>query len=224
MSNIPPADVLENSIRQILLKKTAGRNREAADGDAGTAEKAESLRLLANELRLSGSLLQALETFRRAALLKPSDPWLLFEFARCLHSFAGSEGNSRLERKAVAMMRLSELRAGNDGDLLGTGLAKAISSMANGAVPGSLSARRSRSSVSSSDRSAAWLRSPSAMARSLMSYTISRSPAVSPKHRHSAGGHAARSNIFRVSTTTTSIWKWRSAASISSTPLTAGNA
>lgn len=118
LSNIPPADVLENSFRQIQLKKKVTPTAESFARDGDGAEKAKSLRILANELKLSGSHLQALETFRRAALLKPADAWLLFEFARCLQSFAGSEGNSKLERKAVAMMRLSELRAGNDGDLL----------------------------------------------------------------------------------------------------------
>ncbi len=118
LSNIPPADVLENSFRQIQLRKKAVMKTEVVARGADGAEQADSLRLLANELRLSGSHLQALETFRRAALLKPADAWLLFEFARCLQSFAGSEGNNKLERKAVAMMRLAELRAGNDGDLL----------------------------------------------------------------------------------------------------------
>jgi tetratricopeptide (TPR) repeat protein len=118
LSNIPPADVLENSFRQIILKKKVTPNAESFAREGDGVEKANSLRILANELKLSGSHLQALETFRRAALLKPADAWLLFEFARCLQSFAGSEGNSKLERKAVAMMRLSELRAGNDGDLL----------------------------------------------------------------------------------------------------------
>ncbi|MGB7210789.1 MAG: hypothetical protein WBD27_19190 [Pyrinomonadaceae bacterium] len=118
LSNIPPADVLENSFRQIILKKKVTPNAESFAREGDGVEKAKSLRILANELKLSGSHLQALETFRRAALLKPTDAWLLFEFARCLQSFAGSEGNSKLERKAVAMMRLSELRAGNDGNLL----------------------------------------------------------------------------------------------------------
>lgn len=118
LSNIPPADVLENSFRHLQLRKKNAQNVEVFASEADGADKVNSLRLLANELRLSGSHLQALETFRRAALLKPADAWLLFEFARCLQSFAGSEQNSGLERKAVAMLRLSELRAGNDGDLL----------------------------------------------------------------------------------------------------------
>jgi len=118
LANIPPADVLENSFRELQLKTRNG-DFHHANQDAGSIdEKVLGLRRLANELRLSGSLLQSLETFRRAALLKPADAWLLFDFARCLQSFAGSEQDDKLERKAVAMMRLSERRAGNDGNLL----------------------------------------------------------------------------------------------------------
>jgi len=67
---------------------------------------------------LSGYLLQALEAFRRALIVRPSDARLLFEFARCLHSFAGVEKDSRLERRALAALRLSERRAADDGELL----------------------------------------------------------------------------------------------------------
>jgi tetratricopeptide (TPR) repeat protein len=81
-------------------------------------EKADDLRSLANELRLSGYLLQALEAFRRALVLRPRDARLLFEFARCLHSFAGAERDQKLERRALAALRLSERRADDDGELL----------------------------------------------------------------------------------------------------------
>lgn len=117
-SKIPPADVLENSFADIHQKNKRPQTPVNEDSGQDDNEKAKSLRKLANELRLSGSLLQALETFRRAVLIKPKDAWLLFEFARCLQSFAGSERDQKLERKAVAMMRLAEMRAGNDGDLL----------------------------------------------------------------------------------------------------------
>src|SRR5690606_30162547 len=78
----------------------------------------EKLRQVANELRLSGSLLQAIEAFRRALLGRPKDGWLLMEFARCLESFAGSERDMNASRKAAAVMRLAEKRAGADADLL----------------------------------------------------------------------------------------------------------
>lgn len=112
-SDIPSADVLVESFKQIHVgPKRRGRPSEEQD------EKANYLRRLANELRLSGRLLQALEAFRRAAVIRPGDARLLFEFAECLRLVAGSESDQRLERRALAMMRLAERHAENDGDLL----------------------------------------------------------------------------------------------------------
>jgi tetratricopeptide (TPR) repeat protein len=51
-------------------------------------------------------------------VLNPRDNWVLFELARCLQSFAGSERDSDMERRALALMRLAEKRAQNDGELL----------------------------------------------------------------------------------------------------------
>ena len=65
------------------------------------SEKADYLHQLANELRLSGYLLQSLEAFRRALILNPKDAWLIFDFARCLHSFAGSEKSEKLASKSI---------------------------------------------------------------------------------------------------------------------------
>jgi tetratricopeptide (TPR) repeat protein len=115
-SHIPPADVLEDSVNNLQKhEKSARRNAEIG---AAQFEKADYLRRLANELRLSGHLLQALEAFRRALLIQPQDGWLLFEAARCLHSFAGSERDQKLYRKSLAMLRLAERRAENDKELL----------------------------------------------------------------------------------------------------------
>lgn len=116
-ARLPSTEVLENSVNafQVSSRKLKGK-------DAGTIaedhEKAEYLRRLANELRLAGHLLRALEAFRRALLLKPGDAWLIFEFARCLHSFAGSEHNEKLESKAKAALRLAEIRGRKDSELL----------------------------------------------------------------------------------------------------------
>ena len=111
-ARIPSAEVLENSFDKHLLKN------QKDELSLEEAEKAEDLRVLANELRLSGYLLQSLEAFRRALVLNPKDGWILFEFARCLHSFAGSEKNPKLQKKAFAALRLAEKRSGNDGELL----------------------------------------------------------------------------------------------------------
>lgn len=114
-AEIPPADVLETSIREIYSKK---EKNHAVEIDGESSEKAASLHRLANELRVTGLLPQAIEAFRRALLLMPMNGRLLFDFALCLKSYAGSQRDRGVERKALAMMRLAERRAGDDGDLL----------------------------------------------------------------------------------------------------------
>ncbi len=113
-AKIPSDDVLEDSLK-IIEKSGIRKLKEISEAEE---EKADYLRRLANELRLAGYFLQSLEAFRRALLLKPRDGWLLFEFARCLYSFAGSERNARYQRRAVAALRLAEKRANGDGELL----------------------------------------------------------------------------------------------------------
>lgn len=115
-AKIPSTDVLEDAIFDFPgLRRSKRKKPVFGDEDL---EKAEYLRTLANELRLSGNLLQALEVFRRALFLNPKDGWLLFEFARCLHSFAGAEKNTRIEKRALAVLRLAEKRAEDDDVLL----------------------------------------------------------------------------------------------------------
>ena len=113
-SRIPAADVLAGTLKS---QRRRGAKTQVNKADP-EEEKAEDLRSLANELRLSGYLLQALEAFRRALVLRPKDARLLFEFGRCLHSFAGAERDPRLEKRALAALRLSERRAESDGELL----------------------------------------------------------------------------------------------------------
>ncbi len=118
-AHIPSADVLESSLNKF---QTADKNlridsKDKLIGDE-ELEKADYLHRLANELRLSGYLLQSLEAFRRALILNPKDAWLIFDFARCLHSFAGSEKSAKLRRKAFAALRLAEKRGNTDGELL----------------------------------------------------------------------------------------------------------
>lgn len=118
LSRIPSADVLESSFR--TGARGGHRSADSRSFPAGppAEEKAEDLRNLGNQLRLSGHLLQALEAFRRALIIRPSDAHLLFEFARCLYSFAGVERDDKLERRALAALRLSERRAADDAELM----------------------------------------------------------------------------------------------------------
>lgn len=114
-AHIPSAEVLENSFgaNDFLRGKETGKDVGAAE-----IEKADYLHRLANELRLAGYLLQALEAFRRALVLNPKNARLLFDFARCLNSFAGSEQSESLQRKSIAALRLAEKRAAGDSELL----------------------------------------------------------------------------------------------------------
>jgi tetratricopeptide (TPR) repeat protein len=116
-ARLPSAEVLESSVSEFQISSRKLKTKDA-ENPGENHEKAEYLRRLANELRLAGHLLQALEAFRRALLLKPGDAWLIFEFARCLHSFAGSEQNEKLELKARAALRLAEIRGRRDSELL----------------------------------------------------------------------------------------------------------
>jgi len=113
-SDIPSSDVLDSSFTDIHVGSGID---DHGDADQQT-EKASHLQRLANELRVSGRLLQALEAFRRAAILRPRDARLLFEFAECVRLVAGSEGDEKMERRASAMMRLAERHAASDRDLL----------------------------------------------------------------------------------------------------------
>lgn len=117
-SKIPSAEVLEGSLKDFRKKKRQGAV-DALIANAGEKPKADELRRLGNELRVSGALLRSAEAFRRALIYSPNDSRLLFEFAHCLQSLAGAERDHRIERRAIAMVRLAERRAANDEELLG---------------------------------------------------------------------------------------------------------
>ena len=116
-AHIPSADVLESSLIQ-LQKNNFNLRRQSNQSATEEAEKADYLHSLGNELRLAGYLIQALEAFRRALVLSPFDARLIFDFARCLHSFAGSEKSEKLRRKSFVALRLAEKRGAADGELL----------------------------------------------------------------------------------------------------------
>jgi len=108
---IPSADVLIGSVFQKL--KRVQENAEVPQND-----KFEELRLTANHLRFSGSLIRAVEAFRRALQIEPHNAWLLFEFSRCLHSISHVDRDPKLASRAAAALRLAERRATGDTELL----------------------------------------------------------------------------------------------------------
>jgi tetratricopeptide (TPR) repeat protein len=116
---LPSSEVLENSFTE--FQDAAARKRikdEARALGEIELEKAEELRRVANQLRLNGNLLQALEAFRRALLITPTNAWLLFESARCLYSYAGLQRDEKLRHKAGAVMRLAERHGSGNADFL----------------------------------------------------------------------------------------------------------
>ena len=116
-ARIPEADVLAGSFSR-SKKIVKDPFEDPSEIDHTEIEKAESLHRLGNELRLIGRLHQALESFRRALVLTPKNARVLFDFARCLNSFAGVQNDQRLGLRSIAALRLAEKRADNDGALL----------------------------------------------------------------------------------------------------------
>lgn len=108
---LPSGEMASASIR------SASRRRSIAPSATGE-ERAEDLQEVANELRILGHLGRALEAYRRALRLRRHDGRLIFEFARCLHSYSLIEKDRKLERRSLAALRLAERRLAENPDLL----------------------------------------------------------------------------------------------------------
>ena len=76
------------------------------------------LRKSANDLRIAGCLQQSGEAFRRALLISPRSPWLIYEYARLLKSQASAFSDARLLGRACAALRLAAMRGPSDANLL----------------------------------------------------------------------------------------------------------
>ena len=116
-AGIPRAEVLSHTIMSRPGRNKAVPEREL-DISPEEGDRADYLHQLGNELRLAGYLTQALESFRRALILKPHDGRLIFDFARCLQSFAGAERQPDLDLRSIAALRLAERYCGDDAALL----------------------------------------------------------------------------------------------------------
>jgi tetratricopeptide (TPR) repeat protein len=114
-AKIPSSEVLESSLEDFTNKKVFRSNTGQSSEDI---EKSENLRQLANELRITGNLLQSLEVFRRALLISPKNALLLFEFSRCLNSYSGVEKNPKMYRRSKAALRLAQSRTIDNPKLL----------------------------------------------------------------------------------------------------------
>lgn len=115
---LPSDEFLEELIDKILREKNHRKNCSNLYPVTVEPEKIDRLCKIGNQLKLSGHLLRALECFRRSLFLNPSDAGLIFDYARCLFSFADSEKNSKLKRRAIAALKLAEMHAKKDKRLL----------------------------------------------------------------------------------------------------------
>lgn len=106
----------EESARRRIEKRTAAGIEDPA---AVQPERLQSLRKVANELRMAGRLRESGEAFRRALKLARVDPWLIYEYARLLRSQAAAFGDARLFSRACAALKLAQIRGGEDARLLG---------------------------------------------------------------------------------------------------------
>jgi tetratricopeptide (TPR) repeat protein len=114
---IASVSVLE-ATRPTRLRKTDRREALVELDATEEAERGHLLRQSANGLRIAGRLPQAAEAFRRALLITPRDPWLIYEYARLLKSQASATGDPRLLGRACAALRLAVSRGPNDARLL----------------------------------------------------------------------------------------------------------
>ena len=116
LSHLASSDVLDASeAADAFGRKTKlSRQTEPAEVTPEDIERAHVLRRLGNELRVSGRLREAGEAFRRALKVRPSGPWLIYDFARLLRSQASAQSDARLLSRARAALRLASIKAKND--------------------------------------------------------------------------------------------------------------
>lgn len=119
---IAPTSVLEETTDARRVDKyRAAITAQQTGGDQKLQEESERASLLrksANDLRIAGYLQQSGEAFRRALLITPRSPWLLYEYARLLKAQASAFSDARLLGRACAALRLAAMRGPNDASLL----------------------------------------------------------------------------------------------------------
>jgi len=121
---IAPTSVLEETTdakRVDKYRAAISAQQSSPDADRKSrddSERATLLRKSANELRISGYLQQSGEAFRRALLISPRSPWLIYEYARLLKSQASAFSDARLLGRACAALRLASMRGPTDATLL----------------------------------------------------------------------------------------------------------
>ena len=115
---IASASVLEETAEAAGKRIAQHRTDSDAEVVPEEIERGHSLRKAANDLRVAGRLRESAEGFRRALIISPRDPWLIYEFARLLRSQASALGDARMLSRACAALRLATRRGRNDALLL----------------------------------------------------------------------------------------------------------
>lgn len=120
---IAPAAVLDETSDARRADKyraavSANASPDANQKSLEESERASLLRKAANNLRIGGCLQQSGEAFRRALLISPRSPWLIYEYARLLKSQASAFSDARLLGRACAALRLAAMRGPKDPSLL----------------------------------------------------------------------------------------------------------
>jgi tetratricopeptide (TPR) repeat protein len=115
---IPSVSVLEATSEAGSRMLDESRRDVSESQTPEDVERARLLRNAANELRITGCLHQSAEAFRRALLISPRAPWLVYEYARLLKAQASAFGDARLLGRACAALRLSAMRGPTDARLL----------------------------------------------------------------------------------------------------------
>lgn len=115
---IASASVLEETAEATGKRVASHRASTESESIPEEIARGQKLRRAANDLRVAGRLRESAEGFRRALIISPRDPWLLYEFARLLRSQASAMGDARLLSRACAALRLATRRGGDDAVLL----------------------------------------------------------------------------------------------------------
>ncbi len=118
---LAPPDVIDQATLKIKIggkRLSAATEEQIEDRKPTDIQRAQLLRRLGNQLRISGRLREAGEAFRRALNVIPQDAWLIYECARLLRSEASAFSDVQLLTRARAALRLSGIRAGNDAGLI----------------------------------------------------------------------------------------------------------
>lgn len=114
-ARIPSSDLIEST----YLSTTRRRSRTYVNREnAAEDETSEELLTLGNELRISGRLARGFETILRSVKMRPHFAAGVFDLGKCLYSISAAVKDRKLERRALAAIRLASYRGASDRELI----------------------------------------------------------------------------------------------------------